>query len=86
MMCKSVFAPALISFAELVEHCYEAIGGREKIKVMLNQDRLQKGSFDITFLLDLDFLQEVKLYEDGRAMVVRGSFSGRGEFFCFSIH
>jgi len=55
-------APALISFAELVENCYKAIGGQEKIKVMLNEDSLRRGSFDITFFLDIDFLKEVKLF------------------------
>ena len=54
-------APALLSFAELVENCYKAIGGQDKIKVMLNQDSLRKEAFDITFLLDIDFLKEVKL-------------------------
>lgn len=55
-------APALLAFTELVESAYRAIGGTKPVKVMLNQDSLHKGSFDITFLLNLDILQQVKLF------------------------
>lgn len=55
-------APALLAFAHLVENSYRAIGGKDSVKVLLNQDSLRKGSFDITFLLNLDLLQQVKLF------------------------
>lgn len=55
-------APALLSFAELVENSYHVIGGKQKVQVLLNQDSLNKGSFDITFLLNLDLLEQVKLF------------------------
>lgn len=58
-------APALLSFAELVEEAYKTIGGRQELKVLLNQDSLNKGSFDITFLFNLDFLNQVKLFVSG---------------------
>ncbi len=57
-------APALLAFAHLVENSYRAIGGQQNVKVLLNQDSLHKGSFDITFLLNLDFLQQVKIFVD----------------------
>ena len=44
-------APALIAFADLVESVNNVLKGEQKIKVMLNQDSLQRGSFDITFIL-----------------------------------
>ena len=43
-------APALLAFAGLVESANAAIGGKQNIRVMLNQDSIRKGSFDITFL------------------------------------
>ena len=55
-------APALLAFAHLVKNSYRAIGGKDSVKVLLNQDSLRKGSFDITFLLNLDLLQQVKLF------------------------
>ena len=55
-------APALLAFAHLVESSYRAIGGSNSVQVLLNQDSLRKGSFDITFLLNLDILQQVKLF------------------------
>ena len=55
-------APALISFAGLVDSANNAIGGKQKIRVMLNQDSLRRGSFDITFLLDADVLEQAKLF------------------------
>lgn len=55
-------APALISFADLVDSSYKAIGGEGQVKVLLNQDSLRKGSFDITFLMNLDILGAVKLF------------------------
>lgn len=55
-------APALLSFAELVERSYKVIGGEQKIKVLLNQDSLKRGSFDITFILNLDVLEQIRLF------------------------
>ena len=54
-------APALIAFADLVESASVAIGHNQKIRVMLNQDSIQKGSFDITFILDTGILEQAKL-------------------------
>ena len=58
-------APALLAFSELVENAYKAIGGERQIKVLLNQDSLNKGSFDITFLLNLDFAEQLKMFVSG---------------------
>lgn len=54
-------APALIAFADLVENANRVLGGQQKIRVMLNQDSIKRGSFDITFLLDANILDEAKL-------------------------
>ena len=58
-------APALISFAEFVSNAGKAIGCERNIKVMLNQDSLNKGSFDITFILNMSILEQAKLIMDG---------------------
>lgn len=55
-------APALIAFADLVESAHHALGGEENIHVLLNQDSLKKGSFDITMILDMGVLDQVKLF------------------------
>lgn len=55
-------APALLAFAGLVESANKAIGGEKNIRVMLNQDSINKGSFDITFLLDTNILEQAKLF------------------------
>jgi hypothetical protein len=55
-------APALIAFADLVEHASSVIGNEHKIKVMLNQDSIKKGSFDITLLLDINILEQAQLF------------------------
>lgn len=55
-------APALIAFADLIESAHHALGGEEHIRVLLNQDSLKKGSFDITMILDMDVLDQVKLF------------------------
>lgn len=55
-------APALIAFADLVESVNLVLKGEQKIKVMLNQDSLQRGSFDITFILNMGFLEQVSLF------------------------
>lgn len=55
-------APALLAFAELVENSYKAIGGTQKIKVLLSQDSIHKGSFDITFILTLDVISQIQLF------------------------
>lgn len=55
-------APALLAFADLINHVNDAIGGDRKIRVMLNQDSLQKGSFDITTILDYSFFDQAKLF------------------------
>lgn len=55
-------APALIAFADLVEAAHHALGGTDTIRVMLNQDSLRKGSFDITMVLDMGLLEQAKLF------------------------
>ena len=60
-------APALIAFADLVKYASRAINLDKNIKVMLNQDSLKKGSFDITFLLDTSLLDQAKLFMQGAA-------------------
>lgn len=55
-------APALIAFADLVESVNNVLKGEQKIKVMLNQDSLQRGSFDITFILNTGILDQVSLF------------------------
>ena len=52
-------APALIAFADLVESVNNVLDGEQSIKVMLNQDSLQRGSFDITFILNMGILDQV---------------------------
>lgn len=54
-------APSLLAFADLVDHANKAIGGTQKIKVLLNQDSITRGSFDITMLLDLGIFEQAKL-------------------------
>lgn len=55
-------APALIAFAELVENASHAIGLQQNVRVMLNQDSINKGSFDITFVLGAEtILEQAKL-------------------------
>ena len=58
-------APALLAFADLVKNASRAIGLNKNVKVMLNQDSLKKGSFDITFLLDINLLEQAKLFVQG---------------------
>ncbi len=55
-------APALLAFADLVEAANIAIGGERKIRVMLNEDSIRKGSFDITMLLDYSLIDQAKLF------------------------
>lgn len=55
-------APALIAFADLVESVNNVLDGEQSIKVMLNQDSLQRGSFDITFILNMGILDQVSLF------------------------
>lgn len=55
-------APALMAFADLVNAANTAIGGDRKIQVMLNQDSLRKGSFDITTFLNYSILEQAKLF------------------------
>lgn len=57
-------APALIAFAEFVSNAVKATGGEQSIKVMLNQDSLNKGSFDITLILNMSLLEQAKLFMD----------------------
>lgn len=52
--------PALLAFSDLIENANRVLGGDRKIKVMLNQDSLKRGSFDITFLLDTTFIEQAK--------------------------
>lgn len=55
-------APALLAFADLVNNINETLGGEQKIQVLLNQDSIQKGSFDITTILQYSLLQQVQLF------------------------
>lgn len=55
-------APALIAFADLVDNINRVIGGKNKIRVYLNENSINKGSFDITYLLDESLLQQAKLF------------------------
>nr|DAU13126.1 MAG TPA: hypothetical protein [Caudoviricetes sp.] len=55
-------APALIAFADLVESVNHVLEGEQQIKVLLNQDSLQRGSFDITFILNMGILDQVSLF------------------------
>lgn len=55
-------APALMAFADLVDDAYSAIGGEKKIKVMLSEDSIKKGSFDITLFLQYTILEQAKLF------------------------
>lgn len=55
-------APALIAFADLVDNVNRVLGGKSKIRVYLNGDSINKGSFDITYLLDENLLQQAKLF------------------------
>ncbi|MBR4909387.1 MAG: hypothetical protein IKZ43_10295 [Acidaminococcaceae bacterium] len=55
-------APALIAFADLVDNVNRVIGGENRIRVLLNEDSIQKGSFDITFLLETGLMQQAKLF------------------------
>lgn len=52
-------APALLAFADLVKFANKEIGSESKIKVLMNQDSIKRGSFDLTFLLDTTMLQDV---------------------------
>lgn len=51
-------APALLAFADLVKYANHEIGGKGEIKVAINQDSIQAGSFDLTFLLNTNILNE----------------------------
>lgn len=54
-------APALLAFADLVNKANTIIGGEHAVKVLLNQDSIQKGSFDVTMLLDMNVLDQARL-------------------------
>lgn len=54
-------APSLIAFADLVDYANTVLGGQDKIKVMLNQDSIKAGSFDITMVLDCDILRQAQV-------------------------
>jgi hypothetical protein len=58
-------APALIAFSDLVRQIGDVIGSEHSIKVMLNADSIRRGSFDITFLLDVNILEQAKLFMSG---------------------
>jgi len=82
-------APALIAFSEFIESANKVLGGERKVKVMLNQDSIKKGSFDITFLLDVSILEQAKLFmemskdtglDDLMTILGYGSFLGGGVF------
>ena len=58
-------APALIAFSDLIRQISDVIGSEHNIKVMLNADSIRRGSFDITFLLDINILEQAKLFMSG---------------------
>lgn len=55
-------APSLLAFADLVDNVNKVLGGEQKIQVLLNQDSIQKGSFDITTILQYSLIQQVQLF------------------------
>lgn len=54
-------APALLAFADLVNKANTVIGGEHAVKVLLNQDSIQKGSFEVTMLLDMNVLDQARM-------------------------
>ena len=55
-------APALMALGDLVTSANKAIGGQDNIRVMMNQDSIHQGSFDITLLLDISLFKEIQLF------------------------
>lgn len=55
-------APSLLAFADLIENANLALGSERTIRVLLNQDSIQRGSFDITTIVQYSVLEQVKLF------------------------
>ena len=56
-------APALIAFSDLVENINSCLNGKGKIRVLLNQDSMQRGSIDVTLYLESSsILESAKLF------------------------
>lgn len=55
-------APALMALGDLVTSANKAIGGQDNIRVMMSQDSIHQGSFDITLLLDISLFKEIQLF------------------------
>ncbi len=55
-------APSLLAFADLVSHINTALGSKQTIQVLLNQDSIQRGSFDITAILQCSLWEQAKLF------------------------
>lgn len=53
--------PALAAFAKLIQRANKVIGNNEDIKVMIKPDDIRTGSFDVTFTIVPDILQQLKL-------------------------
>lgn len=58
-------APALIAFSDLVSSINKVLDGTKEIKVMLNQNSIRRGSFDITFILNESLLEQARLFLEG---------------------
>ena len=61
IMDINTLAPALMSLGQLIASANMAIGGENKIRVLMNHDSINQGSFDITLLLDVSFAEQMKL-------------------------
>lgn len=64
IMDINILAPALMSLGQLIASANMAIGGENKIRVLMNHDSINQGSFDITVLLDVSFAEQLKLIVD----------------------
>lgn len=53
-------APALLAFSDLVGNAHRVLGGKQKIRVLLTQDSIRQGSFDLTLLLDMNLLEQAQ--------------------------
>lgn len=54
-------APALLAVSDLVGNAHRALGGKQKIRVLLNQDSIRQGSFDLMLILDMNILEQAQM-------------------------